>query len=339
MDRRDRNSCENAAVSTAWASTPAPDCTAAAATNRVLASSLQFDRAFIRPIRKPHLRSPLKTHHRPLWIIIFAILLASIAIRTKGQGLSDGVGNDSAPEAGGGVTTMQIGDQLVEVERVVTSQNGTRAPEIPAGEPGPQGTVPVSATPKRTSMRPKYAFVSAELAQFDSDPDPDGWTATVMLLGKDDAPVRVRRANARFELMPRIPTHDFTGYVDANVKSITWSVPLKFEADGTATSRLKLRTPIRPLAGWPSTSHPAVGRAGGFYSQRRGIIRHTTPGYDGHTALTDLQHRGGEGQYIGMARFGELKVRISVPGEGVFDAVAPVSLRPSVLVDTRWPYQ
>lgn len=248
----------------------------------------------------------MKTHHRPLWIIIFAILLASIAIRAKGQGLSD-------------ATTGQL------------IQN---TPESPGDQ---------VATAKRVrrvkSTRPQYAFVSAELAQFDSDADPDGWIGTILLLDSDDQPTIPHRANAKFEMMPRVPTHDFTGYVNANVKPITWSMPLKFGDDGSAKVRLKLDKAIQPLIGWPSTSHPAVGNAGGFYSRRRGIIRHTTPGYDPPTSLSDLQRCGGATQFIGVASFGQLKVRVSVPGRGVFDAVTPVTLRPSVLVDTRWPYQ
>jgi hypothetical protein len=34
-----------------------------------------------------------------------------------------------------------------------------------------------------------------------------------------------------------------------------------------------------------------------------------------------------------------LRVRISVPTEGVFEAATGVFIRPSVLVDTQWPYR
>ena len=275
-------------------------------------------------------RRPLNENQRPLWIIIFAILLASIALRAKGQGISDAPPDHAlspsealAADEDAVYTEMRIGDRVVRVKRAAE-----------------RASAPQSELAKRArSMRPKYAFVSAEIAQFDSDADPDGWLASVMLMGSDDQPVTVRRASARFELTPRLPTHDFTGYVDANLKPIQWNVPLKFAEDGVATVRLPLRDPIAPLIGWPATSHPAVGRAGGFHASRRGIIRHTTTAFQDRTALNASQSRLAARSAIGMASFGQLKIRVSVPGEGVFDAVTPIALRPSVLVDTRWPYQ
>ena len=272
----------------------------------------------------------MNENQRPLWIIIFAILLASIALRAKGQGISDAPPDHAlspsealAADEDAVYTEMRIGDRVVRVKRAAE-----------------RASAPQSELAKRArSMRPKYAFVSAEIAQFDSDADPDGWLASVMLMGSDDQPVTVRRASARFELTPRLPTHDFTGYVDANLKPIQWNVPLKFAEDGVATVRLPLRDPIAPLIGWPATSHPAVGRAGGFHASRRGISRPTPTAVQDRTALNASQSRLAARSAIGMASFGQLKIRVSVPGEGVFDAVTPIALRPSVLVDTRWPYQ
>ncbi|QDV43349.1 hypothetical protein Enr13x_32050 [Stieleria neptunia] len=279
----------------------------------------------------PPPRRPLNENQRPLWIIIFAILLASIALRTKGQGISvtspppaTSPDPSLSPSEADLYTEMRIGDRVVRVKRASAAQAS-------AGQQG-------QATPARR-RRPQSAFVTAEIAQFDSDVDPDGWLASVMLIGSDDQPVVVRRATARFELTPRLPTHDFTGYVDANVKPIQWNVPLKFADDAVATVRLPLRDPIAPLIGWPATSHPAVGRAGGFHASRRGIIRHTATAFQDRTVLTASPSRQGARSVIGMASFGQLKIRVSVPGEGVFDAVTPIALRPSVLVDTRWPYQ
>ncbi|WP_145208834.1 hypothetical protein [Planctomycetes bacterium TBK1r] len=291
----------------------------------------------------------MNENQRPLWIIIFAILLASIALRTKGQGISDTPQSEATtpseaasqseaaspsevitadqvvgPDEAAQYTEMRIGDRVVLVKRASAERASSPHRE--------------RAKPAR-SMRPKSAFVSAEIAQFDSDADPDGWLASVMLMGSDDQPVAVRRATARFELTPRLPTHDFTGYVDANITPVQWNVPLTFAEDGVATVRLPLQKPLAPLIGWPSTSHPAVGRAGGFHSSRRGIIRHTTSAFQDRTALSDSQSRPAAWSAIGMASFGQLKIRVSVPGEGVFDAVTPIALRPSVLVDTRWPYQ
>ncbi|QEF99704.1 hypothetical protein Mal15_37700 [Stieleria maiorica] len=277
----------------------------------------------------------MNENQRPLWIIIFAILLASIAIRSNGQETN---GQDTqshrnaetqSSDDASAYTEMQIGERIVMVKRA-SAESDTAAASTPAIPSGRQTA---------RSQRPKSALVSAEIAQFDSDSDPDGWLAKVMLIGNDDCVVTVRRATARFELMPRLPTHDFTGYVDANLKPIVWNSPLQFAADGIATVRLPLRNPIAPLTGWPATSHPAVGDAGGFHASRRGIIRHTSPAFESPTALTDRHDRASARSAIGMASFGQLRVRVSVPGEGVFDAVTPITLRPAVLVDTRWPYQ
>lgn len=297
-----------------------------------LALDLQMAESIMTKSITPPPRRPLNEHQRPLWIIIFAILLASIAIRTNGQGIAD-----SPPQTpSSNVTEVRFGDRTYFLEKAPVPTTGRGSADSSEQD---ELSLPWTSRGSLSSARPKYAFVSAELAQFDSDADPDGWRAKVYLLDRDDQPVRVRRATAKFELMPRLPTHDFTGYVDANLSPIVWSVPLTFADDGTATARLPLQNRIAPLVGWPSTSHPAVGQAGGFYSQRRGIIRHTTPSMQSRTAVTDVRRRGGARDAIGMASFGELSVRVSVPGEGVFAAVCPVELRMPVLVDTRWPYQ
>lgn len=261
----------------------------------------------------------MNENQRPLWIIIFAILLASIALRTNAQE----------------TTEIQFGQKTLLVDRFVDQRS--HGPLADSQDSISQDSM--LPAPMANPGRPRAAFLSAELAQFDADQDPDGWLARVLLMGADDRPVIVARATARFELMPRLPTHDFTGYVNANIKPIVWTMPLKFDQQGGAIVRLPLDHPITPLAGWPSFSHPAVGQAGGFYSSRRGIIRHTTPAFESRTALTDDQRYGGAQGSIGMASFGQLQLRVSVPGEGVFEAVAPVQLKPSVLVDTRWPYQ
>ena len=259
--------------------------------------------------------------------------MASIAIRSKGQGLS---AEQAAPSSG------EVAESIQTPAEPIVQASAKPVPEVTA-EPAPEAerffaTEALGRVTPR-SARPKYAYVSAQIAQFDADADPDGWLANVMLMDAEDRPVSVPRASAKFELMPRVPTHDFTGYVNANVKPISWTVPLQFSADKVAIARLKLRQPLSPLAGWTSESHPAVGAAGGFYSSRRGIIRHSHPDYRSRTAATDRQYRGGAIDAIGLAGYGQLKVRVSVPGEGTFDAVAPIELRPAVLVDTRWPYQ
>lgn len=288
----------------------------------------------------------MNENQRPIWIIVFAILLACIAVRAKGQEIASGAAvtdasaSERSPESDlpDELTTMQLGDRVYVVRRASAGKHRASAGRHRASAGRHAGTPSHARPSSLTSSRPSHAIVSAQPAQFDSDSDPDGWLAIVMLLDADDQPV-IRRATARFELIPRVPTQDFTGYVDANIKTRTWSVPLNFAADGVARVRLPLTTPLSPLVGWPATSQPAVGSMGGYYSRRRDIIRHATPFFASRTAVTDTRRLGGARNAIGLARFGELKMRVSVPSEGVFDAMAPVALRPSVLVDTRWPYQ
>ena len=236
---------------------------------------------------------------RPLWIIVFAILLASIAIRVRG-------------------------DQ----------------PELTAVQPPHASEQQSHDASKRAGSRPKYAVVSAQLAQFDADSDPDGWAAKVILFDKRDRIVVPKRANARFELQVRVPTHDFTGYVNANHAPVTWSEPLQFDRNGIAQVRLPLRQPLKPLVGWSADSHPAVGERQQRHRLRSDHFNRSTSGaLISRVAATGLAQREGALNAIGLGHFAQLKVRVSVPTEGVFDAATAVPLRPSVLVDTRWPYQ
>ena len=255
--------------------------------------------------------------YRPLLILLFAIILL-VANRAKAVEPSH---HNHATIQSATHTVIQLNDTL----RVVP-----KATVVPAAMLG-GATVENHYQPHAnqfTGTRPKYAELHATLANFDADADPDGWRAKVVLRDAHDRPV-IMRARATFSLTPRLPTADFHSYVDTDTKPITWSKDVRFDADGVANFKLPLTQRLQPPA--LATRHGSLSNPHGTVGQR---IRTTTR----LTAFSDLINRQGR-EHLGLANFGELKVRLSVPTEGVFEAASPVQLRPSVLVDTRWPYR
>jgi hypothetical protein len=164
----------------------------------------------------------------------------------------------------------------------------------------------------RADARPVYAQLDASLANFDADADPDGWRAEVVLRDQKDRPV-VMRAHATFELMPRVPMAD------------------QFDEDSVARVKLPLRRSLRPMLGWSSAVYPPSG------------IRTRNAGNTAHGLRTWKRSRtfvtSDLRTLVGTPASGELRVRVSVPTEGVFAAATGVWIRPSVLVDTKWPYR
>ncbi len=112
-------------------------------------------------------------------------------------------------------------------------------------------------------------------------------------------------------------------------------MPLEFDEDAVARIKLPLREKLQPVFGWrsainrPPANKPAsISRSYGNYV--RGQSNWSRP----RTFVTQDLHT-----VIGMPSTGELRVRVSVPTEGVFEAATAIWLRPSGLVDTRWPYR
>ena len=168
------------------------------------------------------------------------------------------------------------------------------------------------------------------LANFDADADPDGWRVELVLLDQRDRPV-IARANATFELIPRVPTADFYNYVDAAMLPVRWSMNLTFDQDGVARVKLPLRESLRPLFGWPSAIFP---RQGDRSRNNRSVSRRISGTWRSRSIVTDHWQNG-----LGRPTMGEMRVRVSVPTEGVFEAASIVPIRPSALVDTYWPYR
>jgi hypothetical protein len=178
--------------------------------------------------------------------------------------------------------------------------------------------------------RPAYAELAAALANFDFDANPDGWRAEVALLDRNDQPV-LARGTATFELKPRIVTEESDRFVNATKHPIRWTRRLSFDADGVARIKLPLRNSLKPMLVWISASDPRLGSRFGTSSSNFQDTR--TRQLHRNFVTNDLR------TVVGMPRTGELRVSNLLPTEGMYEAVSPVSVRPSVLVDTQWPYR
>jgi hypothetical protein len=189
------------------------------------------------------------------------------------------------------------------------------------------GAIPVS--PNALS-RPVFVEMSARLANFDADSDPDGWRAEIVLRDRKDRPTRFR-SHAAFELMPRISMVTANRYIDAEISPIRWSMPLEFDQDGIARVKLPLRQSLRPMLGWSTAVFPQSG----MRSHNSGYDRRQISIYSRTRSFVTLDLHDA----IGMPNVGVLRVRVSVPTQGVFESAVGVKIRPSVLVDTEWPYR
>jgi hypothetical protein len=250
-------------------------------------------------------------HRRPVWILLFAAILILTA----------------------GFASAQTVEELpasvqVEYDNVVRRLPAADIDQQAAAAAADQRREQIR---QRTDGRPKYAKVLATLANFDSDPDPDGWNVEVALLDANDRLV-TKRAHATFELMPRIPAADYIGYVDAKMSPIRWSAKLKFDEDGIARVQLPMRERLKPLFSRHAAFLPDPGLGISVNQSRNVVLRR--PLEHNRTAFSRDWRAN-----LGRPEFGEFKARISVPTEGVFEAVTPAQMRPSVLVDTIWPYR
>ncbi|MDG2220381.1 MAG: hypothetical protein P8L85_03320 [Rubripirellula sp.] len=268
-----------------------------------------------------HARLLRRVRQRQAWTILFAIVLVSIASFATAQ-----------PPAGENLTGASGVQICAGVEYFFTEPDHisfgvTTAASSPAAQLT-GGAIPIARHSGRA--RVAYAELVAALANFDADADPDGWRAEIALRDRNDQPVLVR-ATATFELTARIATQESNRFVNATNQPIRWSRPLNFDEDGVARINLPLRNSLKPMLGWTSASGPNSGiRFGTSPSNSREYrARHLHRNF----VTSDLR------TLVGMPRTGELRVRVSVPTEGVYEAASPVNVRPSVLVDTQWPYR
>ncbi|MGB0595769.1 MAG: hypothetical protein ACPGLY_03590 [Rubripirellula sp.] len=271
--------------------------------------------------RDDHARLVKRVRQRQIWTILFAIMLASIASFVTAQSPSlENLNEASGVQLCAGVEYFFTEPDHISFG-VATDAKG----------PASQLTGGSIPTARRSGHpQPAYAELAAALANFDADADPDGWRAEVALLDRNDQPV-VARASATFELTPRIATQESDRFVNATNHPIRWTRRLSFDADGVARIKLPLRNSLKPMLGWISARDPRLGSRFGTSSSNFQDAR--TRQLHRDFVTNDLR------TVVGMPRTGELRVRISVPTEGVYEAVSPVSVRPSVLVDTQWPYR
>ncbi len=243
---------------------------------------------------------------RRQWLtILFAIILASIAHLAAAQ-------NPTSTIHYGAVADVPLSPHPGAVVDPAHITGGT-VPHCPDAD-----------------TRPVYVEMTAQLANFDADADPDGWRAEIVLRDRLDQPTTVR-SYATFDLMPKISTATGDPYVNAQHAPIRWSMPLEFDPHGTASVKLPLRHSLRPMFGWSTAAFPQSG----IRSHNDRIDRRQIRNYSRTRSFVTIDMS----QSIGMPNEGELRVRVSVPTEGVFETAVPVKIRPAVLVDTRWPYR
>lgn len=287
---------------------------------------------------------------RQVWTLVFAIIAIWVARSTSAQSIQPELGPCSPDGIYYGDANLAA-DWNLPVSNPIQFDAITSAPiyygdansamdwKLPANDGIQFDTI--TPTPIEqgfeypTNARPRYIEMSASLANFDADPEPDGWNIQLALRDQKDRPV-VQRSNARIELIPRVSR--YTPSRLEGTKPLRWSVPLEFDDDGVARFKLPLRNSQRSQLGWPndnalrSFSHRTTSRRSSSRSAGEWYIRGRNNSGRIPTVLrSNLQDR------VTIPEVGELRARVSVPSQGTFEAITEVTIRPSVLVDTRWP--
>ncbi|MEM1068824.1 MAG: hypothetical protein AAGI63_08015 [Planctomycetota bacterium] len=283
----------------------------------------------------PSDRLRIEARRRRALTILFAIVLATMASVASAQsGNAIYYSESGSADQSAHVSTLvppspcinELVQHRVGVGYLATTPDHVSQIDLPQAIHG--ASIPLSRHARIS--RPIYVELAASLSNFDPDAEPDGWRAEIVLRDRNDRPV-VMRAYASFELTPRVATLDSRRFINTTEKPIRWSMPLTFDDDGVARLKLPLRDTLKPMLGWSSASYPASGiRSTGNGARSRP----TRPRHRRRTFVTsDVR------DLIGTPSSGELRVRVSVPTEGVFEAASAVHIRPSVLVDTQWPYR
>lgn len=237
-------------------------------------------------------------------------------------------------------TAMQAGpgapnDPTVPGEPVEPSAAGDSAGFIDFGD-GPlplDRFSPPSRSPRSQAelARPTFAVLTAQLASWDADAEPDGWRCRIQLRDQFDAPCRPDSATASFELRLRVPRRDLSGFRDLRTEAIRWSEPLQLDARGIAEVKLPLRAPL------PSFYLDGEGAARWGSSSNAGSWRPLLPA----DRFRDPRLTASEGYVISTVSarpsYGVIVVRVSVPSVGVLQAIDAVLVDEPLLVDSDWP--
>ncbi len=192
------------------------------------------------------------------------------------------------------------------------------------------GSLPKQGADSRT-FRPSYAVLNAELANWDADPQPDGWRCHVQLRNSLDGAVIPSNAFGQFELRLRVPRRERSGFNELRTETIRWSEKLVFDHQATAAVRLPLGKPLASFysdTGGPSRL--AATRSDEFVRRSRVEDR-----------FREIRLAAGDGLALSIApprpAFGVMSVKVSVPGVGVLEAIDPVLAEEPLLVDSFWP--
>ena len=261
------------------------------------------------------------THYRPHLIIVFAIAMAWFAANVSADEFLP------APIAADNLV-FSPSDQNASLLAPMDSLQLDATSAIPAGDP---------ALWSRIGNRPVSVELTSSLANFDADAQPDGWRASLVLRDVDGNPV-IMRSNATFTLVPRVPLADHQRYIEADDSSLTWSMSLRFNEQGVANFNLPLRRSLQPSFGWSSGIAPFPLDRATSRSRNNGRYR------GGNIAISRV-YSGRNRRTVGgisytrldVPRTGAMRVRVSVPTEGVFESETQVWLRPQSLLSDRMP--
>ncbi|MEM9586417.1 MAG: hypothetical protein AAGA03_03980 [Planctomycetota bacterium] len=231
-----------------------------------------------------------------MWWIVFAIILLAVSQTVSAQ------------------TLEQVAAELTMADGVT---------QVPAS----MLVDPRSPVPGTSSSRAQSAGVTAWLANLDADDQPDGWRAQVVLVDRNDRIVRPR-GHVTIEMFPGVKTFGRMRHLGQAQRVGRWRMPLVYDENGVVNLRLPLRQSLQPLMSRDTVAFPrtvASSRGIWVYREQRGDNRSRYV----HSSATDLDKAG-------MPTWGRMKVRVSVPGQGVFAATTQVRMREPVLVDTQW---
>ncbi len=266
----------------------------------------------------------LRARRRQWLTILFAALIALIASHVSAQ--PPDAPSSALPSLDSPNVDSTLGCLIIHYDDTthvpVPHSSAAVSPWVVSG-----GAVP---RPSDRESEPAYVEVTARLANFDADADPDGWRPEIVIRDQRDRPIVVR-SQATFTLMPRESTINENQYLDGLPAPVRWSVPLEFDPEKRAQVKLPLRKSLRTMWGWSSAAltetdgwirrPPSLRQHVSLYGRRRSIL------------ITERQPA------VGVPPVGQLNVRVAIPTQGAFAATTPVQIRPPALVDTTWPYR
>ncbi len=236
------------------------------------------------------------------WIAMMAACLIGLCTRTEAQ-------ESSMPEMLPAPVTMQL-DAVV---------------------PGPVelvGLVGEDTQHHSSRSRPAYVELIATLANFDRDSDTDGWIATIVLRDAGGGIVTMR-SHATFELRPGRFAVDNVTFVAGESVTQRWSQPLEFDADGAARVRLELKGHKRTSVGHPEMTLSTPSRSQTVYHSGSPFETQRLTSADRFRYTRTDGFVGPDFPFNPV--LGALRVRVSVPTQGTFDAVTVVPLHSPVV--------